>query len=116
MIKQTFIKLKGTAAFFFAVVNAFNPFAYAGITRKSLQAVVAQLLYLLLIVTLALSALAYPSIANIGSRGQLSLDKFSNLTVRAEIATKEPIESELFWLGNAQVFVNTTADAAATGA
>lgn len=115
MIKKTFTVAKNTAAFFLAAVNAFNPFAYSGITQKPLQAVIVQLLYLVLVVTLTMSAAAIPSIANFGSQGQLSLDRFSNLTVKAEIATKGPIESELFWLGNAKVFVNTTADAAATG-
>ncbi|MBI2176426.1 hypothetical protein HYU40_03720 [Candidatus Woesearchaeota archaeon] len=115
MIKKTFTVAKNTAAFFIAAVNAFNPFAYGGITQKSLQAVIMQLLYLLLIVTLAMAALTIPSLASVGSKSQLPLDKFSNLTLKAEIATKAPIESELFWLGNAKVLVNTTADAAATG-
>ncbi len=115
MIKKTFSVAKNATAFFLAVVNAFNPFTYRGITQKSLQSVIVQLLYLMLLVTLATAAVTIPSIASIGSDGQLPMEKFSNLTLRAEIATKSPIESELFWLGNAKVFVNTTADAAATG-
>ena len=115
MIKQTFTAAKIAVAFFLAVANAFNPFAYSSITKKPLLSVVAQLLYLILVVNLAMSALSFPSIVNIGSQGQLPLDKFSNFTIKAEISTKEPIESELFWLGNARVFVNTTADSAGTG-
>ncbi len=115
MIKKTFAAAKTTAAFFIAAVNAFNPFTYRGVTQKSLQSVIVQLLYFVLVVALALSAAAIPSIANFGGNGQLPFDKFSNLTIRAEIATKGPIESELFWLGNAKIFVNTTADSAAAG-
>lgn len=114
MIKKTFSVAKNTTVFFLAVVNAFNPFAYRGVTQKSLQSVIMQLLYLMLLVTLATAAITLPSIASIGGNGQLPFDKFSNFTIKAEIATKSPIESELFWLGNAKVFVNTTADAAST--
>lgn len=115
MIKKTFTAAKTTAVFFIAAANAFNPFSYKGITQKSLQSVIVQLLYLVLVVALAMAAAAIPSIANFGGNGQLPFDKFSNLTISAEIATKSPIESELFWLGNAKVFVNTTADATAAG-
>ncbi len=115
MIKKTFSVAKNATAFFLAVVNAFNPFAYRGVTQKSLQSVIMQLLYLVLVVALALSAAAIPSVVNFGGKDQLPFDKFSNFTIKVEIATKSPIESELFWLGNAKVFVNTTADAAATG-
>lgn len=115
MIKKTFAAAKNTTAFFIAAVNAFNPFSYRGVTQKSLQSVIVHLLYLVLVVALAMAAAAIPSVANFGGKGQLPLDKFSNFTIRAEIATKGPIESELFWLGNAKVFVNTTADSAAAG-
>lgn len=115
MIKRTFTAARTTAAFFIAAVNAFNPFAYRGVMQRSLQSITVQLLYLMLVVTLVIGGITFPSAFAIGGRGQLPIDKFSNFTVKAEIATKGPIESELFWLGNAKVFVNTTADAAATG-
>lgn len=115
MIKKTFTVAKNAATLSLAVVNAFNPLAYSCIKQKSLQAVIAQLLCLTLVAALALSAAAIPSIANFGGKGQLPIDRFSNFTVKAEIATKAPIESELFWLGNAKVFINTTANEAATG-
>lgn len=115
MIKKTFTAARTSAAFFVAVANAFNPFSYRGITQKSLQSVIVQLFYLVLIAALVLSAAAIPSVANFGEKGKMPFDKLSNLTIRAEIATKSPIESELFWLGNAKIFVNTTADPAAAG-
>lgn len=115
MIKKTFSAAKNTTAFMLTVVNAFNPLAYRDVLRKSLRAVTLQLLSLLLVVTLVMAAITLPSMAAFGSRSQFPFDKFSNLTVRTEISTKEPIESQLFWLGNARVFVNTTADEASTG-
>ena len=110
MINRTLIKLKDTAAFFLAVSNAFNPFAYRGISKKSLKPVIAYLLYLLLIVTMATAALTLPSLAGLNSGISSQLDKFSKLDVRTELATKEPIESKISWLGNAKIFINTTAD------
>ncbi len=115
MIKKTFSAAKNTTAFLLAVVNAFNPLAYRGALQKSLRAITLHLLGSLLLVTLVMAAVTLPSMAGFGSRSQFPFDKFSNLTLRAEISTKEPIESQLFWLGNAKVFVNTTADGAATG-
>ena len=111
MIKKTLAQIKNTTAFFLAVANAFNPFAYRNITKKSLKPLIAYLLYLLLIVTMATAALILPSLANLNSGISSQLDKFSKFNVRTELATKEPIESKISWLGDIKIFVNTTADA-----
>ncbi|MBI3036451.1 DUF1189 family protein [Candidatus Woesearchaeota archaeon] len=111
MIKRTLVQIKNAAAFFLAVANAFNPFAYRGIAKKSVKPVIGYLLYLLLIVTMATAALVLPSIANINSGISSQLDKFSRLDIKTELATKEPIESGVPWLGNMKIFINTTADA-----
>ncbi|MBI2580731.1 DUF1189 family protein [Candidatus Woesearchaeota archaeon] len=111
MIKRTLVQIKNTAAFFVAVANAFNPVAYRGIAKKSVKLVIGYLLYLLLVVTMATAALVLPSIANLNSGISSQLDKFSRLDIRTELATKEPIESKIPWLGNTKIFVNTTADA-----
>ncbi len=111
MIKQTFIKLKDTAAFFLAVANAFNPFAYRNIAKKSLRSVIAYILYLLIVVAMATAALILPSLPNLNSGVSSQLDKFSSLHVKTELATEEPIESKIPWLGNMKIFINTTADA-----
>lgn len=114
MIKQTFIKLKDTAAFFIAVANAFNPLAYRGISQKSLKSVITYSLYLLLITTLIATAIILPSLSSLDSGISSQLGRFSQLSVKTELATKEPIESEISWLGNMKVFINTTADAKTT--
>lgn len=111
MIKKTFTVAKNTAAFFLAAVNAFNPFAYRSITNKSLKSLIAYLLCLLLVVTMATAALVLPSLSNLNSGISSQLDKFSRLDVKTELATKEPIESKISWLGNTKIFINTTADA-----
>ncbi len=111
MIKRTLVQIKNTAAFFLAVANAFNPFAYRGIAKKSVKPVIGYLLYLLLIVTMATAALVLPSIANLNSGISSQLGKFSQLSIKTELATKEPIEPKVPWLGNMKIFINTTADA-----
>lgn len=109
MLKKSFAAAKNTAAFFLAVVNAFNPFSYRNIVQKSLPSIIVHTLYLLLVIALAAAALAAPYIANLHSDTAPKLHKFSKFTINAEIATKEPLEGELTLLGDVKVFANTTA-------
>ena len=114
MIRRTAATAKNTAVFFLAVVRAFNPLSYQGIIQNALKPAVTHVLYLLLLVVLLTAAVALPQIASINKEAYDAIGRFSRITVSAEVATKQPIISELAWLGSARVFVNTTADAKKT--
>src|SRR3989338_4321732 len=111
MIRKTAVTVKNAALFFLAVARAFNPLAYRGVTQWPLRQAMASTLYLLLIVTILTAAVTLPQIAGVNSQAYAALDKFSKVSIVTELATKEPIESQVAVLGNARIFVNTTADA-----
>ena len=92
-------------------MRAFNPLSYQGIIQSRLKPAITQVLYLLLLAVLLTAAVALPQIASINKEAYDAIGRFSKITVNAEVATKQPIISELDWLGSARVFVNTTADA-----
>jgi hypothetical protein len=103
MIKKTLKTAKRTASLFVAVTNAFNPFYYSDVIGKPLKEVTSHLLYLLLLIMILTAALILPSIGS-----PLLTDNFSKLTISTDIETKEPIESEITWLGNLDVLINTS--------
>ncbi len=108
MIKRTAAKAKNVVLFFLSVANAFNPLAYRVATQKTLRQSATRLFCLLLIITLATVVVMVPALY--GTNG---LSKMSRVAVKIDIATKSPIDARLLPLGNAKVFVNTTADAKA---
>ncbi|MBI2143871.1 DUF1189 family protein [Candidatus Woesearchaeota archaeon] len=99
MIKKTLVTAKNTAGFFLAVANAFNPLYYRAITQKPLGTIIGHVLYLLLIIVLLTAATVLPS---------LQLKELLEIRVKAALETKEPIQAKISWLGNTQIFVNTT--------
>lgn len=103
MIRKTLATAKTTTVFFIAVANSFNPLAYRNISQKPIASILGYFLYFLLVLTLATAAFSLPS----------AMDAASKLTVKAEVATEMPVESSLPLLGNARVFINTTAGAKA---
>jgi len=106
MIKRTAKGTKSLIGFLISLVNAFNPFAYRTITQKSLRQLANRLFVLLSIVTIATVALMVPALSS-----SSTIDKFSKLAIRMDVSTKAPIDARIFPLGNARVFINTTADA-----
>ncbi|HIG98571.1 TPA: hypothetical protein HA231_04070 [Candidatus Woesearchaeota archaeon] len=107
MIRKTLRTLKGTSAFGLAIANAFNPFYYMNVPQKTILQIAGHLFYVLLIVTFLTTAAGLPLLARMAAFA--SGTENPQLAIKAEIATTDPIEAEIPWLGNAKLLINTTA-------
>ncbi len=111
MIKQTASTVKNAALLLVSVVRAFNPLSYRGVTQQPLKQAMASVLCLLFIATILTAAVTLAQIAGANSQAYSAIGKFSKISISTELATKEPIETQVAVLGNARIFVNTTASA-----